>query len=286
MKKTIIGIFLILITITGCCATSSRPSNDKITINVATFNIRFDNPRDGENAWVYRKEMVRGLIRFHDFHIMGTQEALYNQLNDLLELENFAYVGVGRDDGRNAGEHSAIFFRTDMFEVVKHGDFWLSETPDVPSMGWDARCCHRLCTWAKFREKTTGTEFFVFNVHYDHQGVEARRQSSLLLVEKINEIAGDAHVFAIGDFNAVPGQEPIQIMLDGGFRDAFYASLQPPYGTVGTFNAFRLDHPMQNRIDYIFVTEGIVVNKYGVLNDMQYGRFPSDHFPVMVRATF
>jgi endonuclease/exonuclease/phosphatase family metal-dependent hydrolase len=280
--KIVTLLCLILFVITGC----STQNEKKITLNVATFNLRFDNPRDGENAWAYRKDMVRGLIRFHDFHIMGTQEGLKHQLVDILELENFAYVGVGRDDGKHAGEHSAIFYRTDMFEVVKHGDFWFSETPDIPSMGWDARCCYRICSWAKFREKTSGTEFFVFNVHYDHQGVVARKNSSLMLVERINEIAGDAHVFALGDFNATPKQEPIQIIVNNGFRDAFYATLQPPYGPIGTFNGFRLDHPMQNRIDYIFVTEGITVNRYGVLTDMRYGRFPSDHFPVVIQATF
>jgi endonuclease/exonuclease/phosphatase family metal-dependent hydrolase len=283
MKKTILWISLILLATVSCTA----QSEEKITLNIAAFNLRMDTPRDSANAWVHRKEMVRGLIRFHDFHIVGTQEAFRHQLDDVLELENFASVGVGRDDGKEAGEHSAILYRKDMFEVVKNGDFWLSETPDVPSMGWDARCCYRICSWAKFREKSSGREFFVFNVHYDHEGVQARINSSLLLLEKIREIAGDAHVFAVGDFNATPEQEPIQIMVNcGKFRDAFYATLQPPYGPIGTFNAFRLDHPMHRRIDYIFVTEGITVNRYGVLTDMRYGRFPSDHFPVVIQATF
>ncbi|MDR0332766.1 MAG: endonuclease/exonuclease/phosphatase family protein [Dysgonamonadaceae bacterium] len=284
MKKIFIWICLILFVIVGCTAHNKK----EITLNIATYNLRMDTPRDSGNAWVHRKDMVKGLIRFHDFDIVGTQEAFKHQLDDLLELENFAYIGVGRDDGIHAGEHSAIFYKTDKFEVLQHGDFWFSETPDVPSKGWDARCCNRICSWAKFREKASGKEFFVFNVHYDHEGVEARRNSSLMFLERIEEIAGDKPVFALGDFNATPEQEPIQIITNNGWLfDSFDITQQPPYGTIGTFNGFRIDHPMiKSRIDYIFVTEGITVNKYGVLNDIHYGRFPSDHFPVMIQVTF
>jgi endonuclease/exonuclease/phosphatase family metal-dependent hydrolase len=283
MKKIVLWIGLILFTITGCTANDKK----EITLNIAAYNLRMDTPRDSGNAWVHRKEMVKGLIRFHDFDMVGTQEAFKHQLDDLLELDHFAYIGVGRDDGKHAGEHSAIFYKTDRFEVMENGDFWFSETPDMPSKGWDARCCNRICSWAKFREKASGREFFVFNVHYDHEGVEARRNSSLMFLEKIENITKGAPVFALGDFNATPEQEPIQIITGSGWLfDAFDITRQPPYGTIGTFNDFRLNYPMQNRIDYIFVTEGITVNKYGVLNDMQYGRFPSDHFPVMIRATF
>lgn len=239
------------------------------------------------DAWQHRKEMVKGLVRFHDFDIFGTQEAFKHQLADILELENYAYVGVGRDDGKDAGEHSAIVYRKDRFDVLKNGDFWFAENPDVPGKGWDAVCCNRICSWAKFKDKKTGKEFFVFNSHFDHQGQEARKNSSLLLLKKIEEIAGKGVVFCTGDFNATPDDEPIQILMnDGRLKDSFRVSACPPYGTEGTFNSFRLDFPMRDRIDYIWVSEGVKVNKYGVLNDVQYGHFPSDHFPVMVNVTF
>ncbi len=256
-------------------------------LNVATFNLRMDTKSDGENAWPNRKEMVKGLVRFHDFDVFGTQEGFQHQLMEILELKNYDYVGVGRDDGKDAGEHSAIIYKKDRFEVLQKGNFWLSETPDKPGKGWDATCCNRICSWAQFRDKQSGKVFYFFNVHYDHQGRIARKNSSLLLLKKIEEIAGDAPVFCTGDFNAVPDDEPIRILYDNGvLKDAYLVTLQPPYGTAGTFNSFNLNGAMTNRIDYIWVGKGITVQKYGVLNDMQYGRFPSDHFPVMIHATF
>lgn len=256
-------------------------------MNIATFNIRMDTDRDSLDAWKYRKEMAKGLIRFHEFDIFGVQEAFKHQLSDILELENYAYIGVGRDDGKEAGEHSAIVYKKDRFDVLQNGNFWFAENPDVPGKGWDATCCNRICSWAKFKDKETGKEFFVFNSHYDHQGREARKNSSILLLNKIGEIAGNNIVFCTGDFNAAPDDEPIQILAkDGRLKDSYLISIQPSYGTEGTFNSFRPDSPMKGRIDYIWVSEGVKVNKYGVLNDIQYGHFPSDHFPVMVSVAF
>lgn len=257
------------------------------TLNVASFNIRMDTPNDSLDSWKHRKDMVNGLIRFHDFDVFGIQEGFYHQIMDILEPGGYDYVGVGRDDGEDAGEHSAIIFKKGKLLVLDKGDFWLSETPDVPGKGWDATCCNRICSWAKFKDIDSGKEFFLFNVHYDHQGEEARRQSSYLLLNKIREIADGYPVIATGDFNAVPDSEPIQIIMkDGLLSDSFDVTLQPPYGTTGTFSSFRLNSPMQNRIDYVWVSKDIIVNKYGVLNDVQYGHFPSDHFPVLVNVSF
>ena len=255
-------------------------------LNIATYNLRMDTPNDSLNAWVHRKDMVNGLIRFHDFDIIGTQEGFHHQLQDIVRAGDYAYVGVGRDDGKNAGEFSAVVYKTDRFEVLENGDFWFSLTPDEPSVGWDANI-RRICSWAKFRDNEAGKEFFFFSLHYDHQGKEARRNSSLLLLSKIKEIAGDAPLFCVGDFNATPDDEPIQIIYNANIlNDSYLISQAKPYGTVGTFNSFKLDAPMKNRIDYIWVTPGITIKKYGVLNDMHDGHFPSDHFPVMVRAAF
>jgi len=257
------------------------------SLRVASYNLRMDTSGDGDDAWPHRKEMVKGLIRFHQLDIVGTQEGFKHQLDDILELDNYAYVGAGRDDGIDAGEHSAIIYRKDRFEVLQNGDFWFSETPEEPSKGWDATCCNRICSWAQFKDTASGATFYVFNAHYDHQGRKARKNSSLMLVERIEKIAGDHPVFVTGDFNAVPEDEPIQTIYDSGkLNDSYLITLEPPYGTTGTFTGFRLDAPMQNRIDYVWVTPGITVKRYGVLNDMQYGHFPSDHFPVVIDVLF
>jgi endonuclease/exonuclease/phosphatase family metal-dependent hydrolase len=259
----------------------------QLNLNVGTYNLRLDTPHDGKNSWEHRKEMVKGLIRFHDFDMFGTQEGFIHQIKDILEVEAYDYVGAGRDDGKDGGEHSAIFYKKGRFTVLDKGNYWLSETPDVPGKGWDATCCNRICSWAKFREKATGKEFYFFNVHYDHQGKEARRQSSHLMLSKIKAIAGDAPVFCTGDFNATPDDEPIQLIyIDGLLTDSYKLTKQPPYGPVGTFQAFQLDSPMKERIDYIFVTKGIQVEKYGVLTDINDARFPSDHCPVLVTVRF
>lgn len=287
MKKTTTFVAAISALFLFACSAvrQSSPLGNSLNLNVASFNLRMDTKNDGDDAWPHRKEMVKGLIRFHELDIVGTQEGFKHQLNDILELDNYAYVGGGRDDGKDAGEHSAIVYRKDKFDIVENGDFWFSETPDVPGKGWDATCCNRICSWAKFRDRATRKEFYVFNVHYDHQGKIARKNSSILLLERMKQITGNFPVFVTGDFNASPESEPIQIISnDGRLKDSYHVTKQPPYGTTGTFSSFRLDAPMKNRIDYVWVTNGITVNKYGVLNDVQYGHFPSDHFPVMINA--
>lgn len=282
-QVVICTIFLLLTATTVI----SAKSNESHVHKISSFNIRMDTPNDGDDAWPNRKEMVKGIIRFHDLDIIGTQEGFKHQLDDILELPDYVYVGGGRDDGKDKGEHSAIIYRKDKYEVIENGDFWFSETPNIPGKGWDATCCNRICSWAKFKVIKTGKEFYVFNSHYDHQGQVARKNSSLLLLEKIKEIAGDFPVFATGDFNATPDSEPIQTLSKSGFLlDSYMITKEPPYGTVGTFNSFQLNAPMKNRIDYIWVTSGIEVKKYGVLNDVHYGHFPSDHFPVVIEAKF
>lgn len=279
--------FLIIAGILQACSPGTKQADEPV-INIATFNLRQDNPNDSADAWPHRKEMVKGLIRFHDFDIFGTQEGFKHQLEGILELGNYAYIGAGRDDGKDGGEHSAIFYKTDRFEVLKQGNFWYSETPDTPGKGWDATCCNRICSWGQFKDKASGKTFFLFNSHYDHQGKVARKESSLLLLRKIKEIAGEnSYVIATGDFNARPTDEPIQILAsDGMLKDSYQITEQPPYGTVGTSNGFRMSSAMNSRIDYIWVTSQIKVLRYGVLNEQQYGHFPSDHFPVMITASF
>jgi endonuclease/exonuclease/phosphatase family metal-dependent hydrolase len=254
-----------------------------LEFNVATYNLRLNTPADGRNAWPLRRDAVRALIRYHQIDLLGTQEGFIDQIEDLMLMPGFAYVGVGRDDGKRAGEHSAILYRTERFDLRDKGDFWLSQTPDVPGKGWDARCCNRIASWARLRERRSGQEFFVFSVHFDHEGVIARRESAQLMLRKIKEIAGDHPVLCLGDFNATPDSEPIAIMA-AGLRDARQESQTPPYGPVGTFNDFKLDAPLQDRIDYIFLGPRWRVLSYAVLTDSYDGRFPSDHLPVVARV--
>ena len=276
---------LFLVPILTFCAFFASHAQPSKAINVATYNLRYDTPNDGPNAWPNRKENVKALVRFHEWDIFGTQEALRHQLNGVAELTEFAFVGKGRDDGKEAGEHSAIFYKKDRFKLLQSGDFWLRETPETPGKGWDATCCNRICSWAKFKDLNTKKEFYFFNVHFDHQGVEARRQSGHLMVKKMKEIAGNALVICTGDFNSTPETEQIQLMK-GALNDTHDVSVTPAYGPEGTFNAFKFDAPMKQRIDYIFVSSPIKVLKYGVLTDAKDQRYPSDHQPVVAKIIF
>ncbi|ACT93623.1 endonuclease/exonuclease/phosphatase family protein [Dyadobacter fermentans] len=276
MKKFALYLLAMLLVTTASFAQKTA------TINVASYNLRYNTPNDGVNAWPNRKENVKGLIRFHEFDIFGVQEALVGQLKDVAELPEFAYYGKGRDDGKEGGEHSAIFYKKDRFKLLKSGDFWLSETPDKPGLGWDATCCNRICSWAQFEDLKTKKKFFFFNVHFDHQGVEARRQSGHLMVKKIKEIAGNSTAILTGDFNSTPETEQIKT-LGAALNDTHDVTKQAPYGPEGTFNSFKFDAPMKARIDYIFVSKNVDVLKYGVLTDSKEQRYPSDHQPVLVK---
>lgn len=250
--------------------------------NAATYNLRLNTEADGPDRWALRKDAVRALIRYHEFDLFGTQEGLADQIDDLAEMQEFDHAGVGRDDGRHAGEHSAIFFRRARFELLGHGDFWLSQTPDRPSIGWDGRCCRRLASWVRLRERESGREFVVFSAHFDHEGVVARRESARLILRQAEAIAGPLPVICLGDLNSTPESDAART-LAARLRDARESSLAPPYGPVGTFNGFRLDAPLADRIDYIFVREHFEVLKYAALTDSLGARFPSDHLPVVAR---
>ena len=251
-------------------------------LNVATYNLRYDNPHDGKNVWTARRDAVRALVRYHGFDLWGTQEALANQLTDLDALGEFARVGVGRDDGRHAGEHSAIFYRRARFTLEDHGDFWLSATPEQPSRSWDSRCCNRIATWAKLRDKPSGQLFVVLNAHFDHEGVVARRESAKLLLARGRALAGELPLIILGDFNSTPDSEAYAT-VSAALRDTRAISQTPPYGPLETFNAFDVSKPAEARIDYIFVSPQWQVLRYAVLTDSVDARFPSDHFPVLAR---
>ena len=281
MKKLIIFVSLLFL------AMAYGKAEDKEVLKIATFNLRMDTPSDGENAWFHRKDMVNDLIRFYGFDLFGTQEGFTHQLNDILRLSDYRFIGVGRDDGKDAGEHCAIFYRSDRFKVLDQGDFWLSEHPEKPGRGWDGTCCNRICTWGKFEYLKNHKQFYFFNVHYEYEGDVARRESSNLMISRIKSIAGNQPVFLTGDFNAFPTEEPIRILNDSGFlNDSYKITKEAPFGPVCTYHGYDSTIKTEERLDYIWVTDSIQIDKYGVLTNTLYGHTPSDHFPVMVVAEF
>lgn len=245
-----------------------------------TYNIRYATSRDGENQWENRKEFLCEQIRFHDPDLFGVQEGLHEQVDFVQKyLERYAFVGVGRDDGESRGEYCAIFFHRDRLKLKKQGTFWLSETPDRVSKGWDA-ALPRIATYAFLQERVSGREFLVVNTHFDHIGENARKQSAVLLVEKIMELNAEAlPLILMGDLNLNEKSNPVTY-LSSRYLDAREASEARPFGPFGTFNNFNPCDPPGDRIDYIFVTRGIRVKRYAVFSDHRDGRYPSDHFPV------
>lgn len=253
-------------------------------MNIVTFNIRLNTPSDGVNAWPNRIEMATGLLRFHEVDIFGLQEALIEQIKDIEKaLPEYKWFGTGRDDGKEAGEFSPIFYNPDKFILIEHGQFWLSETPEKPGLGWDA-ACNRVVAWGKFQSKVTGKRFFVFNTHFDHIGDEARKNSALLIRDKMIEFTADSGlpVILTGDFNLTPDSEPIK-MIKKYMSDSREISVEAPYGPFGTFNNFQWDATFDRRIDYIFVNDKIKVLRYATLTDNKDQRWPSDHLPVFVK---
>jgi len=256
------------------------------SLTFLTYNIRYDNPADGADAWPKRREFLSRQLRFHAPDVFGIQEGLKHQLDYLHgELPEYTIVGVGRDDGREAGEYSALFFRIDRFRAVESGTFWLSEQPDTVSKGWDA-ALPRICTWALLLDKMAKRKIWVFNTHFDHIGQVARRESAALILNKIREMnAKDYPVVLLGDLNTGPNSEPIWI-LSQGLRDAQTRSLEPPFGPSGTFNGFRFNEPVSLRIDYIFTSPDLSIQKYAVLSASNELHYPSDHLPVFVQTSY
>ena len=255
----------------------------EVTLRVMSYNIRYDNPGDGPNAWPHRKESVANLIQFYQPDLFGLQEVLHGQLVYLEEtLKGYERIGVGRDDGKQAGEFSPILYSPEKLELLDSGTFWLSETPDRPSVGWDASL-ERIATWGQFRYRASGDTLFFYTTHFDHRGEQARQESARLLLQKTNEQAEGHPVIVTGDFNSNPRSVPYQLLTQGeGLRDALEISELPSVGPHRSFSGFAVTDSLPgDRIDYIFVSPTWTVRRHAIIASFSEGRFPSDHLPVV-----
>lgn len=279
---------------------------------VGSYNIRNHNSEDDSNGnvWSVRCKVLCDQMNFENPDIFGTQEVLDHQLHDLLNgLDGYGYVGVGRDDGKTAGEYAAIFYKKERLQLLRSGNFWLNETPDVPKLGWDAACV-RICSWGEFKLKGTKLKFYYFNLHMDHVGTTARREGAKLVVAKIKEIAKGAPVVLTGDFNVDQTDEIYTIFTTSGVLKDSYECCKFRFAENGTFNSFNSDLKTASRIDHVFVSPNFDVQRYGVLTDTYWTavenayeqkghdapkeirfkkhqrRTISDHYPVLVKMNY
>lgn len=300
--------YVAVVLLVACCLAGY--AQGEAVFNIATYNIRQLNKDDNKNGngWERRCPIIAQLVRFHEFDIFGTQEGFKSQLEDLkAQLPGYEYTGIGRENGKEKGEHSAIFYNAGVFELLDHGDFWLSETPDRPGLGWDA-ACPRICSWGKFLHKPSGKVFQYFNLHLDHVGETARVESVKLVMRKMEELGGDIPTFLSGDFNVDQTHASYRELAESDKLVDSYTVSPLVYALNGTFNSYHTDRYTDSRIDHIFVTPDVEVIKYGVLTDTyrtaEYTeapeqaanapeglkvtrycpRVPSDHFPVLIKA--
>ena len=252
------------------------------SLSVMTFNMRYDNPEDGQNNWRFRRERIAGVIKAQEIDVLGTQELLSNQFNDLSGLlTGYQGVGVGRLDGAESGEYCAVFFRKDRFTLLDSGPFGLSETPEVVgSLGWDG-ACERIATWVVLRDRD-GRELFFIDTHLDHVGQVARDEGVSLLMKRIETLSGGRPVILTGDFNSEPGSSVVaHVQKDGVLRDAKAIAAQRS-GTDWSFSDFgQIPEAERPLLDYIFVSGDIEAVRYEVLPDTFDGGYVSDHAPVM-----
>ena len=254
-----------------------------------TYNIRFDNPADGVHAWPNRKELVASVIRYHKADIIGVQEALEHQIQDLMELlPVYDWVGVGRNED-GGSEFSAILYRSSVVTVKAAQTFWLSESPDEPgSQSWDSSL-PRIATWAHFVTSSEERELFVLNTHFDHRGEQARLESAHLIKEQTSRLANGLPVIVMGDLNATSEQPPLALLSDTplpdgrSLHDGFVHSIAPHHGPASTWTGFTKIEA-DRRIDYIFASEDLPIHYHAILTDKLEDRYPSDHLPVLVEV--
>lgn len=278
--KHIFIISIALISLSAC----GYPKARELTLKVSSYNIRYDAPKDIEtgNGWDVRKPYLAKVILDHDFDIVGTQEGDSAQLVDMKDLlPGYDYVGHPYG-GRTHDLHScAIFYKKSKYDLLDEGVFWFSETPDEPSIGWDASD-RRICYWAKFKDVETDIEFYFFTAHFYWRMHLAKENSGPLMTRKVREIAGDAPVISTGDYNSLSNTSQIQSILTE-LRDAYVITETPPVGPEDTnLGGGIFQGEPEGRIDFIFVSDHFKVMNYATLTDT-YGddRYPSDHLPIV-----
>ena len=256
-------------------------------LTVMSYNIRYDNPQDGINAWPNRKGNVADMMSsVHDADVIGVQEALKHQLDDLQErMPGYEWVGVGRDDGNKKGEFSPIFYKRNRFDLLATNTFWLSEQPQMPgSKSWDAAIT-RIATWAKLMDRQTDREFYVINTHFDHRGDVARTESARLIVDFVESLEDEVPIFLTGDLNVMETSEAYAVLSESdAIDDARYRSESEHEGPTASFSDWETLTPDDSRIDYIFVNDHVRVRSHTIADKRYDGRFPSDHLPVIVIA--
>ncbi len=264
-------------------------ASEPVRLKWGTFNIRYDNPGDGQNRWPLRKDSVAAFIRGQGFDVIGLQEVLHHQLQELAEqLPGYGHVGVCRDDGRLKGEAAPIFYDSLRFRALDSGTFWLSQHPDsIGFIGWDGACC-RIATWAKLQERHSGRVFVAVNTHFDHVGTEARRQAALLIIGCIRQIAGERPAVLTGDFNVDRHSEAYRTLTTNPFvlNDAHRVA-ERTYGVAYSFHNWgRLPVEHRQQIDFIFATPSVRVLSAGIVQEQpDTGRpFLSDHNPVVAEV--
>ena len=247
-------------------------------VKVMTYNIRYDNPKDDINAWPKRKERVAELIKGQNADVIGLQEALADQVAFMdNRLSGYGRIGVGRDDGSEKGEFTALYCNKARFQLRDNGTFWLSETPEIPgSRSWDAAIT-RICTYVELIDLKTKTSIWFFNTHFDHKGELAKEESAKLLIRKARELAGESAIVLLGDFNFRPDSQPYRIIAEG-FLDAFKCRKDGPE-TTGL--GFAVNGKEGGRIDHIFHSESMECSTYEILDDNDGKNYPSDHLPVV-----
>jgi len=306
MQMRYLFTIIVILSLTQC------QCKQEYSLTVGSFNIRYKNTSDSirGNGWNQRGPVIADMVRFNDFDIIGAQEVLNSQIIDLQNwLPEYNFVGVGRDDGDTKGEYAPIYFKKDKFSVENSGHFWLSDITDKPNKGWDA-ALPRICTWVKLKTPDRFS-LWVFNLHMDHVGIEARKNSAKLVIQKIEEMCGSDPVIVTGDFNVDQHSDNYAILVNSGILKDSYEEAEIRYALNGTFNDFNPNMKTESRIDHIFVSNTFKVDRYGILTDtyrmeipenkeeVKSGNFPdevsmkeylaktpSDHFPVKILVKY